>query len=258
MIPIDDFDHDVSAWFHADAERRVPPHLDAVLRRTRSERQRTAWSSLERWLPIMESTNRSRTAAPRTLVILAIVALLIAVLGAVAISGSFRPANDRPAIVAPVASASLPPVATASLPPAIKSLPPGVLLSLWARNVCQISDYWQRPGGIMAIRDDIGRSIQRGDLTNADSLGYSFLVKVDQAMYVLGQTPDWEPGAVVKGLFRDGFRTIRTAGEAFRRAETLDEASALVPQFTEGTATLDQAVALFPDLQRAYPDFTCP
>ena len=42
----------VSDWLHADAEHRVPEHLDAVLRRTRTERQRPAWSSLERWLPV--------------------------------------------------------------------------------------------------------------------------------------------------------------------------------------------------------------
>ena len=39
-------------WLHEDAEHRVPDHLDAVLRRTQTERQRPAWSSLERWLPV--------------------------------------------------------------------------------------------------------------------------------------------------------------------------------------------------------------
>ena len=50
--PSDAFDRHVSDWLHADAEHRVPEHLDAVLRRTRTERQRPAWSSLERWLPV--------------------------------------------------------------------------------------------------------------------------------------------------------------------------------------------------------------
>ncbi len=52
MNTSDSFDRTVSEWLHADAEHRVPDHLDAVLRRTRTERQRPAWSSLERWLPV--------------------------------------------------------------------------------------------------------------------------------------------------------------------------------------------------------------
>ena len=52
MNRTDRFDDIVSDWLHADAEHRVPEHLDAVLRRTRTERQRPAWSSLERWLPV--------------------------------------------------------------------------------------------------------------------------------------------------------------------------------------------------------------
>jgi len=47
MNPSDGFDRHVSEWLHADAEHRVPEHLDAVLVRTRTERQRPAWSSLE-------------------------------------------------------------------------------------------------------------------------------------------------------------------------------------------------------------------
>ena len=58
MNPSDAFDRHVSDWLHADAEHRVPEHLDAVLRRTRTERQRPAWSSLERWLP-MDTLSRT-------------------------------------------------------------------------------------------------------------------------------------------------------------------------------------------------------
>ena len=52
MITNDAFERKVSDWLHADAEHRIPDHLDAVLRRTSVERQRPAWSSLERWLPV--------------------------------------------------------------------------------------------------------------------------------------------------------------------------------------------------------------
>src|SRR6187401_3424558 len=78
----DAFDLIVSEWLHVDAEHRVSPHLDAVLRRTRSERQRPAWSSLERWLP-MQSTARLAP-VPRMAWLLVILALVLAI-GAMAV-----------------------------------------------------------------------------------------------------------------------------------------------------------------------------
>ncbi len=68
----DGFDRTVSDWLHVDAEHRVPDHLDAVLRRTRKERQRPAWSSLERWLP-MQTTLRF-TPVPRVAWLLVVAA----------------------------------------------------------------------------------------------------------------------------------------------------------------------------------------
>lgn len=82
MTSTNDFDRDISAWFHADAEHRVSPHLDAVLRRTRSERQRPAWSSLERWLP-MQSTARLAP-VPRMAWLLVVLGLVLAI-GAMAV-----------------------------------------------------------------------------------------------------------------------------------------------------------------------------
>ena len=61
MITNDAFERTVSDWLHADAEHRIPDHLDAVLRLTSAERQRPAWSSLERWLP-MDTTFTGRLA----------------------------------------------------------------------------------------------------------------------------------------------------------------------------------------------------
>jgi dipeptidyl aminopeptidase/acylaminoacyl peptidase len=82
MIPSDAFDHDVSEWLHADAEHRVPEHLDAVLRQTSTERQRPAWSSLERWLP-MDTAYRPRFfRASRASQLLLVGALIVAVLAA--------------------------------------------------------------------------------------------------------------------------------------------------------------------------------
>ena len=93
MNTSDGFDRTVSEWLHADAEHRVPDHLDAVLRRTRTERQRPAWSSLERWLPVQ--TTLRLAPVPRIAWLLAVVALLVVLAAAVLLVGS------RPRIPAP-------------------------------------------------------------------------------------------------------------------------------------------------------------
>ena len=93
MTASNDFERDVSAWFHADAEHRVSPHLDAVLRRTGSERQRPAWSSLERWLPV-QLTARF-VPAPRMVWLLVVLGLILA-LGATAVLVGSRRATPSP------------------------------------------------------------------------------------------------------------------------------------------------------------------
>jgi len=93
MNTSDGFDRTVSEWLHADADHRVPDHLDAVLRRTRTERQRPAWSSLERWLPVQ--TTLRLAPVPRIAWMVAVVALLIALAAAFLLVGS------RPRVPAP-------------------------------------------------------------------------------------------------------------------------------------------------------------
>ena len=53
------FERGLSAWLHDDATFRVPDHLGEVLAVTQETRQRPAWSSLERWLPV-DTTFRPR------------------------------------------------------------------------------------------------------------------------------------------------------------------------------------------------------
>ena len=74
----------VSDWLHEYSAHRVPGHLDAVLRTTSTRRQRPAWSSLERWLP-MDLTRRASTLAPPHLGRLLVVGLVILALAAVAV-----------------------------------------------------------------------------------------------------------------------------------------------------------------------------
>ena len=92
MITNDAFERTVSDWLHADAEHRIPNHLDAVLRLTSAERQRPAWSSLERWLP-MDTTFTGRLAPamrPAWPILIAIM-ILIALAAAILVVGSRRP-----------------------------------------------------------------------------------------------------------------------------------------------------------------------
>jgi Tol biopolymer transport system component len=76
------FERRVRDWLHADAEHRVPDHLDAVLRLTSVQRQRPAWSSLERWLP-MDTTFRPRLfQTPRFSQLLLVGAVILALVAA--------------------------------------------------------------------------------------------------------------------------------------------------------------------------------
>jgi Tol biopolymer transport system component len=93
MNSSDSFDRNLSEWLHADAEHRVPDHLDAVLRRTRTERQRPAWSSLERWLPVQTTLRLSPV--PRVAWLLLVLALLLALAVAILAVGS-RPRLPEP------------------------------------------------------------------------------------------------------------------------------------------------------------------
>jgi Tol biopolymer transport system component len=96
MIANDPFERLVSDWLHADAEHRVPDHLDAVLHLTSRARQRPAWSSPERWLP-MDLTYRAaalvRPAFGRALLIAALALLLV---GALLVVGSRQPRLPAP------------------------------------------------------------------------------------------------------------------------------------------------------------------
>jgi Tol biopolymer transport system component len=93
MNPDDGFDRHVATWLHADAQQRVPQHLDVVLRRTRAERQRPAWSSLERWLPVQATTRFAPV--PRFGWILALIAAAVLLGGLLALVAS-RPRLPTP------------------------------------------------------------------------------------------------------------------------------------------------------------------
>jgi Tol biopolymer transport system component len=72
------FDRRLSTWLEQDAQRRVPDHLAEVLVATRATRQRPAWSSLERWLPVELTLRNLPVTMGRGVRIAAVLALLLA------------------------------------------------------------------------------------------------------------------------------------------------------------------------------------
>jgi Tol biopolymer transport system component len=78
------FERTMSAWLTEDAAYRVPDHLSEVLAVTRATRQRPAWSSLERWLPV-DTTFRPRPFAMPSGARLIAVAALLLLIAAIAI-----------------------------------------------------------------------------------------------------------------------------------------------------------------------------
>jgi len=80
------FDRTIATWLDEEAGRGAPGYLDEILERTTGTRQRPAWSSLERWLP-MQTTLRFAP-VPRFAWLLVAIALLAAVAVAVLVVGS--------------------------------------------------------------------------------------------------------------------------------------------------------------------------
>ena len=68
MTHRDDLDRLLSTWIDDPYTPPAPPYLGAVLERTRRTRQRPAWASLERWLPmasqVSDQPRRRRFAWP--------------------------------------------------------------------------------------------------------------------------------------------------------------------------------------------------
>lgn len=80
MTTNDRFERAVAEWLVDDAEGRIPDHLAQVLAVSATTRQRPAWSSLERWLP-MDTAFRPRLfQTPRMSRMLIVAALIVAVL----------------------------------------------------------------------------------------------------------------------------------------------------------------------------------
>jgi len=96
MTTNDRFERTMSAWLHGDAAFRVPDHLDEVLVVTRGTRQRPAWSSLERWLPV-DTTFRPRLfTVPSTARLIAAAVLLLLILAIAILTAGSRQRLPEP------------------------------------------------------------------------------------------------------------------------------------------------------------------
>jgi Tol biopolymer transport system component len=80
MTTNDRFERAMSGWLHDDAAGRVTDHPDEVLAVTTTPRQRPAWSSPERWLPVDLTLRPRLYQTPRLSRIVLVAALILAVL----------------------------------------------------------------------------------------------------------------------------------------------------------------------------------
>jgi hypothetical protein len=88
----DGFDRTVSSWLDEQAGRSATDYLDETLALTSRTRQRPAWSSLERWLPVQATLRLAPV--PRIAWLLVVLALVLALVVAVLAVGArqHRPA----------------------------------------------------------------------------------------------------------------------------------------------------------------------
>ena len=84
-----DLDRMLSVWLDDPYTPPAPHYLGRVLERTRHTRQRPAWASLERWIPMADKVLQPTTARPLRMAWLLMIALLVlAIAAAVAVVGS--------------------------------------------------------------------------------------------------------------------------------------------------------------------------
>jgi len=89
MTQRDDLDRLLSTWLDDPFTPPAPQYLGRVLERTRQTRQRPAWASLERWIPMADKVLQPTTAPPLRAAWLVIIALLLVALAtAVVVVGS--------------------------------------------------------------------------------------------------------------------------------------------------------------------------
>jgi hypothetical protein len=87
MTAHDDFNAMFSDWLDDQAGRGAPDYLDEILVRTIRTRQRPAWSSLERWLPVQLTFSGRLAPIPRLAWIMVVLAMLVLAAAALLVVG---------------------------------------------------------------------------------------------------------------------------------------------------------------------------
>lgn len=87
MTTNDRFELAMTDWLHDDAAGRVTDHLDEVLTVSAATRQRPAWSSLERWLPVQLIFSGRTAPIPRLAWAVAVLAILLLAAAALLAAG---------------------------------------------------------------------------------------------------------------------------------------------------------------------------
>jgi hypothetical protein len=90
MTARNDFNGIVADWLADEAGRGAPDYLAETLARTTGIRQRAAWSSLERWLPVQLTFSDRLAPIPRLAWVAALLAMLVLAAAALVIVGVGR------------------------------------------------------------------------------------------------------------------------------------------------------------------------
>lgn len=120
MTPIDPFERQLPVALTRLADPRTPDYLTDILGRTARTRQRSAWRSLERWLPVPSLTS------PRALALLAVAALAAVILGSALLGGGGGPAPMPSTMPSASASPSATALATAAPSPVAEPVEDGL------------------------------------------------------------------------------------------------------------------------------------
>ena len=106
MTPIDRFERQLPSALADLGETRTPDYLPDILGRTARTRQRPAWASLDRWLPVPAPVS------PRLVLVLVGMALAVVITGVLAVRRPVVPTGSRcrsaTVAIAPVAEGTVP------------------------------------------------------------------------------------------------------------------------------------------------------
>ena len=197
MTARNDFPAIVSDWLDERAGHSTPDYLDEILSRTSRTRQRPAWSSLERWLPVDLTVARRSFAWPvagRTLIV---IALLLALVGlAIAFAGS---RTRLPAPFGPAANGAI--LSSADGDIFVSPADGNALRPLVAGETNDFGPWYSHDGTRLLFWREVTKSTSHVMMANADGSGIRTLTREPLAA---ADWYEWSPSddrvAIVHGI----------------------------------------------------------